>query len=149
MVDWRQRLREIVRTRREAPDAEADDASDAGSMSPIAAFLETIVRPALRDVEAELAQYERRTRIDDGEDWISISVLDADGEPEFVFAVQGRPFYRMTFAFPELPDEAEADSYTADILVNGERHEREALASFTKADVIEAFLDAYAQWADW
>lgn len=146
MAEWRRRLREIVQKRRE--DEEVEETSDA-TRKPIQAFLETVVRPAFDEVVAEMARQERHTRVDDGEDWISITVLGEDDEAEFVFAIQGRPFYRMTFAFPELPDDREADSYTADVLINGERHEREAMASFTKADVIEKFLDAYGQWADW
>lgn len=146
MAEWRRRLREIVQKRREGEDVE----ETAGvTREPIQAFLETVVRPAFDEVVAEMAQHQRHTRVDEGEDWISITVLNEADEAEFVFAIQGRPFYRMTFAFPELPDDGEADSYTADVLVNGERHEREEMASLSKADVIERFLDEYAQWAGW
>lgn len=146
MPEWRRRLREIVEKRRD--DADAEEASDA-PREPVQAFLETVVQPAFDEVVAEMAQHELNTRVDAGEDWISITVLNEEDETEFVFAIQGRPFYRMTFAFPELPDDREADSYTADVIVNGERHDREEMASLSKADVIERFLDEYAQWAGW
>ena len=149
MADWRRRLRKLIQERRQDDEGQEPVTDPDATREPITAFLETVVRPAFDQIASEMAKYERNTRVDAGEDWLSLSVLDAEGEPEFVFAVQGRPFYQMTFAFPTLPEEQAPDSYTADILINGERHEREALASFTKADVIEEFLDAYGQWADW
>ncbi|MGM0577897.1 MAG: hypothetical protein ACQEXJ_19380 [Myxococcota bacterium] len=142
--DWRSRLKRIVsrapgrRRPRGVPTEE--------SRLHITLFIRDTVVPAFRELERELAKHDRTVHVDEGPYQASITVLH-EGEEEFSYAVRGRVYHTMSFAFPEMGEDGGTVAHAEVVMRSGT--EAYELTEFTREDIIQDFLDEYAKWMGW
>jgi choline/glycine/proline betaine transport protein len=144
-TDWRSRLRDVAQrsTKKEQRAVGVEDARRA-----VAEFLEGTVAPAFEELRGELEALGRDVEIDVTDHFAAITVFK-DGAEEFSYAVRGRIYNRMSFAFPEVGRDDQPKVVRGRIEVHGgERHEY-AVREFTTEGIIQDFLDEYAKWKGW
>ncbi|MCC5829350.1 MAG: BCCT family transporter [Phycisphaeraceae bacterium] len=155
---WRERLRRIVTEgdfspvegtsgTATVPPAPAKRADVQDIRKTITAFIDETVVPAFREIEKELTKHKRTARIEKRPYQVSITVFK-DGEEEFSYAVRGRAFHKLSFAFPEFGPDDEPRILKAEVVVPSGTQGGYQLTEFTRQGIIDDFLNEYAQWRE-
>lgn len=145
MKDWRARLQQAFEhsSRGEKRNANLEE-----SRRQVAAFVANTVVPAFEELREELRRHGRDAVIERDDRHAAITVL-RDDEEEFSYAVRGRVFHRMRFAFPmHGGGDEEPVVIRAEVAVKAGKRERE-VAKLTREAIIEDFLHEYVKWMGW
>ncbi|MEX0885022.1 MAG: BCCT family transporter [Phycisphaeraceae bacterium] len=141
--DWREHLGAIA----EAPGGVATrpqlDMPD--TREHIRQFIANTVIPAFQEIERELEKHGRDVRIEKRADQAALTVYH-QGEEEFSYAVRGRAYHKLAFAFPHMGLDDKARIVRGEVVLpSGHPHGYE-LQHFTREGIIRDFLDEYARW---
>lgn len=141
---WRSRLRSILQQSSETagrrPNVDVDRIR-----SQVNQFLDEIVIPAFKEIREELVQHNREVSIDK-QPYQAVLTVRKDGKEEFSYAVRGRAYHKLSFAFPQFDDRDEPRLLRAEVLLpSGPRPEHKT-NEFTKDGIIQDFLAEYAKW---
>lgn len=142
--DWRSKLGSIVTTGGERPKRPGPTEARAH----VERFIDTTVLSAFRTLSKELQGRGRKTRIERTKHQAVLTVL-RDGKEEFSYAVRGRVFHKMTFAWPVL-DQTRRDPRMARIeMSDPDGTDERDLEDVTEQDIIDDFIEDYAKWVGW
>lgn len=143
MSDWRERLGIIAGRKKKTEAPTLDDAR-----RRLRWFIETTVMPAFEALEVELRRHGREVVIDRRPYQVSLSV-HRDGREEFSYAVRGRAFHKMSFAFPELGEGDDAPRILRGEIVRAGGSDDYDVQDFTTEGIIRDFVEAYDKWMGW
>lgn len=144
MADWRLRLKEMLsRTARPQRGLGVEEARRA-----IEEFIENTVLPAFEELRVELESLGREVDIERGQHHAGLTVL-REGKEEFSFAVRGRAYHKLSFAFPEMGKDNEPRICKAEVVLSGGRTHGHEVHTYSKEAIIQEFLDEYGKWMGW
>lgn len=145
MSDWRSRMKEMLGRAR--PGGERG-LSVQEARRTVSEFIDSTVLPAFEELKQELEQHGREVVIDRGPHEAGLTVFN-QGKEEFSFAVRGRVYHRLSFAFPEVGSDKEPRVTRAEVVLSGGRMHGHQVQRYSKEAIIQEFLDEYAKWMGW
>lgn len=145
-IPWRDRLRRIVTdSEYEMPDKDRQRVDVKDIRQTVAGFMEETVIPAFRDIERELKKLGRTVTIEKRPYQTSLTVFH-NGQEEFSYAVRGRAFHKLSFAFPEFGGGDEPRILKAEVVLPSGPQSGFKMTEFTRQGIIDDFLGEYAHW---
>ena len=145
MADWRERLKDLfARPGRPRPEA----VPVAEGRRRIERFLDETVLPAFEELARELETHGRTAAVERHPHMAVLTVYRA-GHEEFSYAVRGRAYHKLSFAFPEHGDDDEPRLLKAEIVQSAGTGTADALEHFTREGIIRDFLHEYSRWMGW
>lgn len=141
--DWKSKLAKVLRgSKRPArkPPAEA--------RAHVKQFIDDTVLPAFKTLAAELDASGCKTRIERTKHQAVLTVM-RDGQEAFTYAVRGRVFHKMTFAFP-MYGAGDDEPRMAQLEINDPDGTHEIdLDEISQQYIIDDFIEGYAKWVGW
>ncbi|WP_292486250.1 hypothetical protein [Methanohalobium sp.] len=152
MADWISRLNKILEGKEKKEKSSLESStSDADTRYHIIGFIENAVIPAFTQLKKELENKGRKVVIEEPEDLEDRSSITAsisvykDDEEEFYYAIQGKPYQKMNFAFPYQPEDKPSYCKAVILLRSGVQGKID-IKKYSKEDIIQNFLDEYSKW---
>lgn len=153
MEEWKSRLKKILEgTEDKSKKAAEHKTSSADTRYHIIGFIENAVVPAFRELKKEIENEGREVVIDIPNELenkssitVSITVYNSN-EEEFYYSIRGRPYQKMSFAFPYHTEE-EPKYCKAEIVLRSGVQQSIDIKNYSKEDIINDFLDEYSKWA--
>ncbi len=140
---WRERLQRIVRAESRAERRPSVNVNQIREQ--INEFLDETVIPAFKEIRTELQKHGRDVRIEKHPYQAVITVRKA-GKEEFSYAVRGRAYHKLSFAFPQFNDKDESRILRAEVVLPSGPRPDHKVNQFTREGIIKDFLDEYARW---
>lgn len=142
-ADWKSKLSRIL-----GSDPRPRKATPEEARAHVKRFIDETVIPAFRILAAELEAQGRKTRIERTKHQAVITVL-RDGKEEFTYAVRGRVFHKMTFAYPMVGAADEEPRMAQLEISNPEGTHDVDLGEISQQSIIDDFIEDYAKWVGW
>lgn len=153
MEEWKSRLKKILEgTEDKSKKAAEHSTSSADTRYHIIGFIENAVVPAFRVIKKELENEGREVVIDapdelENKSSITVSItIYNNNEEEFFYSIRGRPYQKMSFAFPYHIEE-EPKHCKAEIVLRSGVLQSIDIENYSKEDIINNFLNEYSKWA--
>lgn len=141
--DWKTKLSRILRG-----GSRPEELGPHDSRAHVKQFIDDTVIPALKTLAAELDRQGCRTRIERTR-YQAVLTVFRDGKEAFSYAVRGRVFHRMTFAFPMYGSkDGEPRMTQLEIRDPDGTHELD-LDEIGQQSIIDDFVESYAKWVGW
>ncbi|MFP4655528.1 MAG: hypothetical protein ACLFMM_07660 [Methanohalobium sp.] len=153
MEEWKSRLKKILEgTEDKSKKVAEHSTSSADTRYHIIGFIENAVVPAFRVIKKELEDKGREVVIDSPDELekkssitVSITIYN-NNEEEFFYSIRGRPYQKMSFAFPYHTEE-EPKYCKAEVVLRSGVQQSIDIEKYSKEDIIHNFLDEYSKWA--
>lgn len=142
-ADWKSKLSSIL-----GSDPRPRKATPEEARAHVKRFIDDTVIPAFKALAAELESQGRKARIERTKHQAVITIL-RDGKEEFTYAVRGRVFHKMTFAFPMLGAADEEPRMGQLEISNPEGTHELDLDELSQQSIIDDFIEDYAKWVGW
>lgn len=144
--DWRERLRQI--TAEPEPSFQQAVKGLEEARRVLRGFIEDTVVPAFEEIKTELEAQGRGVTISREEDRAQIGVF-LDGAEEFRYGIEGNAREQAVFAWPKFDAKRRPLRATADVVLRSGKRAEHDVRTFSRQQIIEDFIKAYAKWMGW
>ncbi|TVQ51864.1 MAG: BCCT family transporter [Phycisphaerales bacterium] len=143
-ASWRDRLRAILK-QSESRGVASTQTDLERIRDQVNTLLDDTVIPAFKQIREELKSHGREVKIEKHPYQAVLTVLKG-GKEEFSYAVRGRAYHKLSFAFPQFDDRDESRILRAEVVLpSGPRPDYKA-QQFSQEGIIQDFLSEYAKW---